>query len=123
MPLVFLSIIGLAIITMWILGEVYDSRPLRLGAICLPILWIGPFAYQIGLIFGHGRAYERCRTEACSLVDAVTDALDEGRTEQVIFRLKKLRAANDGVAKHAGTFFFPDMASAAQDISSPPLSP
>lgn len=99
--------IGVAIVASWIVGEVKNIRSLRLSAILLPIA-IGPFAYQIGQIFGHGRVYETSRTHTCKFFDSAVAALNAGHSDAVAFQLDLLRKDVDDTPKHAGQFFWLD---------------
>src|SRR5262245_34392965 len=102
-------LLGIAIIALWIYGEYSNNRPLRLSAILVPTLIVGPIGFEFGLMFGHGRAYVKCRTQTCAFLEETVKALDEGRTSQVIDRLKWLRSQNDNVDQHAGSFFVNEM--------------
>jgi hypothetical protein len=110
-------LIAIAFVAMWIYGEYSNNRPLRLTAILVPTLVAGPLGHQVGLAFGHGRAYFICRTHTCALLDSAATALEKGNTSIVLERLKWLRMQNDGNVKRAGAFFYGDMEFATQVIS------
>lgn len=111
--------IVLTIIAVWIYGEYSNNRPLRLAAILIPTVIVGPLAYQFGLFSGHLRAYGKCRTQTCAFLDSTIMALDKGETSSVLMQLKNLRMGNDDIDQHAGSFFFSEMESARRAISTP----
>jgi len=88
----------------WVVGEVKNIRALRVSGILVPMFVI-PFAYEIGVVIGHGRAYVFARSATGRFLDGCMRELEDGQKDRAIAEMNRAHSRLGESEKFAGQFF------------------